>query len=432
MGVFGRTVNFDRDIASQEYPPIIVNDLDITRTEDRLLLDKLLMTNYSGPTFSMEPTCECGELRGGDKRGSICPSCHTEVLPHTERKIASELWIRKPDSVQALINPFVFAVLQNIYNTQGGIDVMRWLIDKTYHVRTETLEPLRIMEERMAERNIKRGLNNFVKHFDEIMEILLEGKLFPRNSVRDELPRFIDMVKEDIFCEYLPIPNKISFVTERSATGKYAEIENFGTALDAVNTICALKTRLELPTPTIEENTAVKVILNLVAFYENQIKKVHGSKEGFWRKLIFGSRMPFSGRAVITSLTEVHDYDELHLPWGLFIAMFRFHIENKLYRRGFTPNQAKGFISRCIHCWDPLMREIINELIAESPYTTHNGKRGLPCVFNRNPGLLLASMQYFVITVVKNDVTDTSISMSVLILSGMNAEIKPYERMKFN
>ena len=422
MGVFARTVNFDQEIASQEYPPIIVNDLDITRTEDRLLLDKLLMTNYNGPVFSMEPTCECGELKGGDKRGSICPACHTEVLPHTERKINAELWIRKPDSVKGFINPFIFAVLQNIYNTQGGVDVMRWFIDKTYHVRIETLEPLRLMEEELRKRGIRRGLNNFVTHFDEIMDVLLGGKFFPRNAVRDELPRFIEMVREDIFSDYLPIPNRISFVTERSATGKYAEIETIGTAIDAVNCVTALKTRLELPTPTVEENTAVKVILNLVSFYENQVKKVHGSKEGFWRKLIFGTRMPFSGRAVITSLTEVHDYDELHLPWGLFIVMYRFHIENKLYRRGFTPNQAKGFISRCVRQHDPLMREIIDELIEESPYTTHTGKRGLACVFNRNPGLLLASIQYFVITKIKDDVTDTSISMSVLILSGMNAD----------
>ena len=68
------------------------------------------------------------------------------------------------------------------------------------------------------------------------------------------------------------------------------------------------------------------------------------------------------------------------------------------------------------------MREIIDELIAESPYTTHNGKRGLPCVFNRNPGLLIGSIQYFVITVVKNDVSDTSIGISVLVLSPLNGE----------
>ena len=34
----------------------------------------------------------------------------------------------------------------------------------------------------------------------------------------------------------------------------------------------------------------------------------------------------------------------------------------------------------------------------------------------------MASIQYFVTTKVKDDVTDTSISMSVLILSGMNAD----------
>ena len=209
---------------------------------------------------------------------------------------------------------------------------------------------------------------------------------------------------------------------KQTATGKYAEIEKIGTAIDAVNTICSLKSRLELPSPQVEENAAVKAILNLVDFYGRQIKEVQGKKEGFWRKLIFGTRMPFSGRAVITSLTEVHDYDELHIPWGLFIVMYRFHIENKLYKRGYTPNQAKGFISRCIREWNPEMREIIDELIEESPYATHSGKKGLPVIFNRNPSLLLSSIQHFLLTEIKNDVTDNSISMSVLVLSGMNAD----------
>ena len=381
MGIFGRSVNFDQLIAKQEHPPVIVNDLDITTAEDRNLRDKLLMTNYQGPTFSMEPSCECGEYKGGDKRGRICPHCHSEVLPHTERKIQSELWIKAPDSVKKLVNPFIFAVLQNAYNTQGGIDVMRWLIDKTYHVDVTGSVPIKAFQDA----GIKRGLNNFYDNFDRILDILFNGKVFPRNDVRDELPRFIEMVREDIFADYLPIPNKISFVTEKSATGKYAEIETIGTAIDAVNSICSLKTRLEAPSPQVEENAAVKAILCLVDFYERQIKNVQGKKEGFWRKLIFGTRMPFSGRAVITSLTEVHDYDELHIPWGLFIVMYRFHIENKLFKRGFTPNQAKGFISRCIREWNPTMREIIDELIEESPYCTHNGKRGLCCLFNRNP-----------------------------------------------
>lgn len=380
MGIFGRSVNFDNLIAEQEHPPVIVNDLDISVPEDRRLLEKLMMTNYQGPTFSMEPTCECGELKGGDKRGKTCPSCHTEVLPHTERKIQSELWIRRPDSVRKLINPFIFAVLQNAFNSRG-VDVMRWLIDRTYQVDSEEFESTR----ELKKLGVKRGLNFFVDNFDDIMKILYDGRLFPRNDVRDEIPRFVEMVRDDIFTDYLPIPNKISFVTERSATGKYAEIEKIGTALDAVNTICSLKTRLEVPSRQVEENAAVKAILNLVDFYERQVKEVQGKKEGFWRKLIFGTRMPFSGRAVITSLTEPHDYDELHVPWGLFIVMYRFHIENKLFKRGYTPNQAKGFISRCIREWNPVMREVIDELLAESPYCTHNGKIGLPVIFNRNP-----------------------------------------------
>lgn len=419
MGIFARTVNHDREAANLEQRPVIANDLDISYPEDKKKLDRLLTTNYHGPTFSMEPVCDCGHLKGGDKRGRICPECKTEVLPHTEKKIQSEIWLEVPEGVKAFINPYVYSVLSDAFGVDsGGVDVIRWLVDKTYNGKFENSTVVQALKER----GIRRGLNYFCENFDFIIDTLLDNNVMRRNNDRNEIPAFLEVAKDDIFCRYLPIPNKITFVTESSAVGKYAEMEQIGSAIDAVNAILSLKTRIGEPSPAVKENVAVKVILNLASFYRAHIDKTHSGKHGLWRKVIFGTRMPFSGRAVITSLTERHDYDELHQPWGLAIAMWKFHIENKLYKRGFTPNEAKRFIEESVKKVTPLMEEIFDELINESPYQTHSGKKGLPVIFNRNPTLEIGSIQQFYITHIKRDLNDPSISISVLVLKPLNGE----------
>lgn len=417
MGVLLKPVDFHRMLSESPYPPIIVNDLDVNYREDEEKLSRLLLTNYSGPTYSMEPSCDCGKEHGGDKRGKICGECNTIVLPHTEKAIHPELWLRVPDGIHAFMSPYAYSVLSNIFKSQK-VDVMQWLIDPNYIGQFDRIPVIQYLKDN----NIKRGLNYFFEHFKEIIDTLLNFKAYNSKEIKTEVYSFLEICDGILFTQYLPIPNKLTFVTEKSPTGKYAEMKNIGTAIDAVNNITSLKTKLRAPTMQVKENVAVKVILNLASFYRRQITQSHSSKYGWWRKHIFGVRMPFTARAVISSIIGEHDYDEIHYPWGIAVAKFKLHIANYLYKRNYTTNEALAKISKAVRVFDQEIYDILMDMIAKSPYRTSlTGKPGIPIIFNRNPSLLYGSMQLFYITKIDKDVSNPSISFSTLTYSPLNA-----------
>lgn len=419
MGVLLKPVDFHRLLAESPYPPIIVNDLDVNYREDEEKLSRLLLTNYSGPTYSMEPSCDCGKEHGGDKRGKICKECGTKVLPHTEKAIYPELWLRVPDGVHAFMSPYVYAVLSQAFKTQK-VDVLQWLIDPNYVGQFDRLPIIQYLKEN----NIRRGLNYFFENFKMIIEVLLDYKAYNSKDMRTDVMSFLEICDGILFTQYLPIPNKINFVTEKSPTGKYAEMKSIGTAIDAVNNITSLKTKLRAPTMQVKENVATKVILNLASFYRRMISDSHSGKYGMWRKHIFGSRMPFTARAVISSIVGEHDYDEIHYPWGAAVAKFKLHIANYLYKRNYTTNEALAKISKAIKVFDQEIYDILEDMIKKSPHRTSlTGKPGIPIIFNRNPSLLYGSIQLFYITKISKDVTNPSISFSTICFNPLNADL---------
>lgn len=405
------TVNYPRMLSELKVAPIFVNDLDTRYQEHREFLERYLMTNYETATFTMVPSCDCGKLVGGYLRGKRCPDCESEVLAHTERPIEANLWLTVPEGVQPFISPIAYNKLTQAFES-NKIDVIRYLCDIHYKANFEICDVI----VKLRERGIKRGYNYFVENFWTIIEILLEKRMYVSASdKRKDILQWLLDHKDDIFTNVLPLPNRIALVTEKTPTGRYAELSKYGSAIEAAMTMASLKTRIEPPTQAVRESVTVKCIILLARFNLMQYKNSLGKKPGFIRKHICGTRMVFTSRGVITSLHNKHEYDELHIPWAMAIGLFRLHLINKFLRDGYTPNEAQDVLASHICRSHPLIRQYFNELLEECPY------KGIPCIFNRNPTLLRSSMQQFFITKIKDNVDDATISLSVLVLAGFNA-----------
>lgn len=406
------TVNHDDILFGLKRPPIIVNDLDTRYVEDKDILDKYLMTNYETATYSMIPQCDCGHLIGGHLRGRTCPKCDSEVLAHTEVPIESNLWLVTPEGVPSFIDPTAYNKLTQAFES-NKIDVIRWLCD--VHYKANFNESDVIMK--LKDHGVKRGYNNFLEHFWEYIDIMLENRVYTSVSdKRKDIKKWLLDNKDNLFPTRLPLPNRISLVTEKTPTGRYGEIGKFGGAVEAAMTMASLNTRIDPPTQLVRESTTIKCIMLLAQFYYTQYRDSLGRKEGWIRKQICGTRMPFTARNVITSLHAVHEYDELHIPWAMAIGLFRLHLTNKFLRDGYTPNEASDIITGNINRDHPAIRKYFNELLEECPY------KGLPALFNRNPTLLRGSIQQLYITKIKDDVNDNTISLSVLALASYNAD----------
>lgn len=413
LGVGVVPINLDDMLAKLSMEPVIANDLDQTTREGQLRLNELLYTRYEGDSLNDIPRCSCGSLTGGQYVGTTCRNCKTTCDFDINRELESVLWIRVPEGVHAFINPASWITMSSVMET-SKCNALEWLVNPSY--RMEDGAPWSVKVQRMEELGIPRGLNHFYENFDAIMDQYF--KLFPNRKLSQQevdLREYIRQYRGLIFCRHIPMMSKVGFVVEENETGSYAD-QVMPLAIDALRMITSIDRSFTAKTLASRELRTVQCIQRMAQFYTRFIKEVLSKKPGVWRKHVFGGRAHFTGRAVINSLSEAHHYEELHVPWSFACQIFSLHLTNKLLKMGWHPVQIKQHIDTYTLQYCPLLDGLFKEIIAETDYI------GYPCLFQRNPTLVRASMQRLYITKVKTDVNINSISISVLIIKGPNAD----------
>lgn len=409
-GVYLQFVNFQEIMDLLTTPPIFVNDIDTSTIAGRERLDNLVRTNYNGDSLSILPSCDCGSLTGEYLRNTRCGNCNTLVTSVTEKPIESTIWIRTPEGVRSLMNPMFWTILNNAF-TSSGLSLLQWICLPSYPVPNDRHGSI----QKLQGLGISRGWNYFVDNFDEIFNVLLTNFLKPNDPLRNELRLLVTLNRHLIFTPYLPVPNRLAFITERTTVGTYAD-STIKSAIDAVRTICNVDETYGGTTQLVRENRTVKTIMQLADYYQDQHKTVIGKKEGWFRKHIFGTLSTYTGRCVISSLSAAHDYEELHTPWSYTISLLSIHLKGKLMRLGFTPKEAGKRLILASNQYDELIDQLMQELIDESPF------KGIPVIFQRNPSLDRLSAQAFYITYVKKDPNINTVSISTMVLKGPNAD----------
>ena len=421
MSVYLQLENFDELIKHCKQEPVIINDVLTHTAEQRARLEQLLVSRYGADFISNVPSCGCGCTSGKDKLGMRCPECGDVVSVPMEQPIESRVWLRAPkgaeERVEKIINPHVYTMLSQLF-TVSGFNIIAWLCDTTYKPRNKVPPVI----QSLIDQKLPRGYNAFVKNFDDIMTVLFNLKIITHNrqkrQKRDDMLLFFNAFRDMFFSEYLPLPNRIMIgIEEADVGGRYID-ETITGAIDAIKTIQSIDTPLIAMSQRTIENKLAKTIHTLSEFFYNYYKDSFGQKSGIFRKHIFGTRSHFSFRAVISSLTGVHRYDEIHIPWAVGITTFSIHIANKLKKKyKMTPSEIINFLNAHTLNYSPVIDEIFKELIAETP-----GGLGIPVGVQRNPSLLRGSFQVCYITKVKTNIEDPTVSISINITRTLNAD----------
>ena len=375
MSIHLRLINHDELFSRSKTLPIIVNQFDLQSQAHLEHLNELIYTTYNDDSLEVLPTCDCGEVKGEYNVGVKCNNCGTLCLSVTERPLESALWIAAPEGVHTLISPEIWIILSRKF-MDGGVSVLEWLTNPLMIVPPDK-EPLSI--KKLKEKGVPRGLNAFHDNFDQIIDLLINGKIIKNGKLeeRQELLDFIRQNRHAIFSKHLPIPSKLAFITEKTPMGTYAD-PIMGPAIEAIRTISSIENSITPLSIKKKESRSVKAVMQLAEYYHDFFSKSLGPKAGWFRKHIFGSRVHFSARAVISSISEPHDHEEAHFPWSMSVMFLKLHLISKLLDRGFTPNEAIRHLHEHTLEYDVLIDELFQELIAESP------TKGIPVIIQRN------------------------------------------------
>lgn len=419
--------NYDKMFENLTFEPILINKVVCYTENDRKKLNKLLTTVYESDSISSIPRCECGELYGQYNIGITCPECGTPCKDAFDTEMTSRVWLQIFPGIKGFIAPPWWWRL-NAKHTYQGFNMIKWLTDPLYHPPVAKIDKALLIEEYFGVANFKRDINYFHDNFDIIMELLTFNGLkdnpqFPirksaynkTNRARVELYEFIMKNREKVFCQYLPVPDKALFVIESNDTGSYGDI-HMEYAINAIKIV--QHTQQDLNTLSFKSlcHRVVKVIDELTTFYDKYLERNYYKKKANFRQHVYGGRLHFTGRAVISSITAPHNYDELYVPWGFALHLFKLHVVSKLIKRGYELYEINDLIRVASHRPHPVIREIFDELINEAPH------KGIPVIFQRNPTLHRGSGQLLYITRIKDEIEDHTISISVLVITALNAD----------
>ena len=408
MGWAIRAIDLDEVYRTSSVPPVLGNDFNIKSEEHRKVLNDLIYTHYEGDTLSTFPTCDCGEVRGVYNEGIICSICDTEVRAVTERPLESYVWIESPKGVAPFISPIFWIILSKAL-TYNSVNLLEYLVNPTYQVQGTIHKKVR----QFMNLEIERGINYFYPNFDNILNILYNEKIL-KGQVED-IMEMVRLYRNCVFTYHLPLPSKLGMITEKTAINSYTD----NTILYAIDALRTITSAVHSPIPLssrLMQARAMQANGMLATYHDLFMRDSLGTKEGLSRSHIFAGRLHHTFRTVIVSLSDRHEYDEIHIPWGVAMMVLKTHIYSKLIRRGYSPKECNALIHEHVTVYHPLLDEIFQELIRESPYG------GIPATWARNPSLVRQSIQLMRITKVKTNPKINATSMSVLTLVGPNAD----------
>ena len=413
MPIVQRLLNLDDLVAGLSAPPVVINDMEKLTEEDREKVSDLICQRFENTDqVSIIPKCKCGERKGEHALNEICPECGYPVTSPMPDEIEPLIWVRAPKGVVALINPEIWIMLKARF-TKSGFNIIQWVCDTKYNPNVKVPPVLA----KVIGSGIKRGYNHFIENFDSIMEILFEINDFKlKKNQRDFLRELLVRERKNIFSQYLPLPNRMFLIIEKTNVGVYVD-DSIPKAIDAIQTMVAIDNPMMDFSQHVRENRTVKMLAKLADYYQADISTNVDSKQGMIRKNMLGARIHFSFRTVITSTTDPHNARQIIVPWCAAVGVFFIHILSKIKSKtNMTHNQALGFLYSNVYKYDPMLDEIFDELINEA------GPLGVPCIVHRNPTLLPGSMQKCYIGKVHKDTRILSTAVSVLIFKSMNAD----------
>ncbi|UVD32258.1 putative DNA helicase [Vibrio phage phiKT1028] len=419
-----RDINFAHDTSKSQ--PIYLNDFDFCLEEDRERLEKLIRMDFDTDTFETTASCGCDKpLKGNHLIGSgrVCKNCGNQVERLVDTELTTKVWLRLPTGVHSFINPaFYRTFLQNIATASPKIEIITYIIDPSYRrkINSQSSEKLRDLQHHLKLLLNKLDLNEFVVHADAIMDHFLLGEgrkitALKNSDAKEILMGYMDF-KDVVFTDYLPVPNKLSTVIEKSGKERYASSSQL--KMDSTYmSIADTKDNTDLYQVNefdIHEsvNRVGKGIVALAQQNAQQMKDFLFPKPGAARKLVASGSLPLTGRSVITSKTGIHNPGMIEVPWIMALAQLEKHILSHLYRKGFSPTAALEKISRAAHYLDPDI---------DAFFHYHEERNDIVCKSGRMPSIQYLSRRTFFARI-KRDLGDQSIGLPILSVSNFNAD----------
>jgi len=407
---------FNLVLNRSDIDPIILNKFDLTDTDYIDQLSDLIFSDGTGADFIAK--CQCGHTEGNNKIDMTCPVCETKVSKRNildEDNLICRNWLMAPKELpNGWLAPKLYLNLAAWLSYDKG---KRNYLDDILDVDSVLpFDLIGIID--------GRGFNYLYDNFDRIMNFFyFDHPVISKKPDTLSMKFCIELYKDIVFCHYIPILNAaINPIITQEGGGPNKKRYSDTTA-DHIMKAAVSLSRLEFAPKKRKNQTiyaeriAFKAFKNIIDYVEEATKKYVATKKAIPRTHIFGARFHWSFRGVIVPIVGPHQYYELHIPWKMAVNTLRVHIIGRLCKRyDMNVNVAFSKVRTALNTFDPLIKEIMDQMIEESPFP------GIPCLWDRPPSIRDGSVMLKYWTRIKTDLEDSAVGMSPLDVALQNAD----------
>ena len=359
------------------------------KSPDSIYSERFMKTLQDDNAFADKYSCECKTWQGINKKGLICPFCHTEVKFIGDNfEIFGWIKLKEPYKI---IHPNLFKIIQSYF----GNDNLQAIIEPDIELNTNgtkmTSWEKKAFKKKMA--NKKKftkhsnsdktyaaiGMMQFREQFDEILEY------FHKKNGTKKIEQYEDIVanRENIFTGAIPV----------FSTGmRPFKVENGVFTFEGTNAIFNIMAKLagKVNQDELAMYNIFKYRSTLLwdlqdrfnALYE-EIEKTLAQKKGNIRLLI-GGKCSFTNRSIIVPDLSLR-IDEIKLSYHALVELLQQTIVNILkHTYNCTYSKAYSLWYKAQLFPNDMVRQIIQNLI---DYTG-----GIKMLVNRNPSIQYGSI----------------------------------------
>lgn len=412
-----------------------------TKNQRNLALE-IISNVVTEPTIDIFAKCLHSCTTGNYLIGSTCPECGTRVLEEDPLYRPNIWYTVDMEDDFTFMHPYFYISLDLFFRKEHSIDILRFImnrvmsassikytmIEQAYKdVQSKTLDRTNLSEKDIfiALSKTERSVSFFKDNWELILLEISKSKLI--NGKR--LLRLISYLKSvptsTLHSKTLALPPRRLLAVERA--------KSFKTATKAVSTSITRRVQRLVDILLCREMSRKSNYIELDYFNIEMAslwaslaigkKGVVSSKEGIVRHNINSTSEAMGFRTVITALNGIDtaDYDVVHIPYSMAVAIFKYYIMNQLWLKGNKPIYSyRNRLAKAIRNFDQEVYDILLELIEKAK--KHNS-RGIEIMMQRNPSQGQQGMQQVFATFIKPDPRITSTSCSNLSMEGTNGDI---------
>lgn len=344
-------------------------------------------------------SCTCGEKQTNFCSGVLCEICNTRV-EYKGLMLQREGWVYL---VEPLIHPLFFSYIRRIV---GGTT-----LNKIIGYKSDITVDGTLIDSEISPPYHNIGIQRFIHNYKEILGY------FNNKSKKSKQKEFDFVVEHEeyLFVSYFPIIN---------SRLRPAVVINGEFSFDKINNNYnfLIQNSQYLDSLSLMEKNDLNI---LPLMYKSQIAlndifttiiENLSAKEGYIRNTIFGSRLNFTSRMVITPLPIGYDIDDVILPYSTALEFLKPQIIRRITElKKCNYSYANSIYFNATLNFSRFVFSIANTIIKENPET-------FSIMINRNPTINIGSILNLKVRGIKEDIYDLTASIHNLILVPLNGD----------